>query len=71
MPPNAPRKGAAISEDRQRARRDGPIWLLPDGEPGRYRIAASVDHGTSAIVDEPPAGGADLWLGYTSHLKAR
>ena len=50
---------------------DGPAWLLPDGELGRYRIAASIDHGTSAVVDAHPAGGTDLWLGYTTHLTNR
>jgi hypothetical protein len=45
--------------------------LLPDGEPGRYRIAASIDHGTSAVVDIHPDGGIDLWLGYTTHLTNR
>lgn len=49
---------------------DGPIWLLPDGDVGHYRIAASIDHGTSAVVVERP-GGADLWLGYTTHLTTR
>lgn len=49
---------------------DGPIWLLPDGAIGHYRIAASIDHGTSAVVVERP-GGADLWLGYTTHLTTR
>lgn len=49
---------------------DGPLWLLPDGELGHYRIAASIDHGTSAVVVER-TGGADLWLGYTTHLTTR
>ena len=50
---------------------DGPIWLLPTDRIGRYRIAASVDHGTNAVVEERTGGGADLWLGYTSHLVTR
>lgn len=49
---------------------DGPIWLLPDREVGHYRIAASVDHATSAVVTER-ADGADLWLGYATHLTTR
>lgn len=49
---------------------DGPMWLLPDGEPGRYRVAAAVDSGTSAVLEEQP-DGFHLWLGHTTHLHRR
>lgn len=51
---------------------DGPLWLVPDGEAlGRYRIAAPVDHGTRAVVEEHLGAGLDLWLGFTTHLATR
>jgi CubicO group peptidase (beta-lactamase class C family) len=49
---------------------DGPVWLLPDGAPGRYRVAANVDDGTSAVLEER-ADGTHLWFGHTNHLHRR
>lgn len=49
---------------------DGPVWLLPDGAPGRYRVAANVDDGTSAVLEERP-DGIHLWIGHTTHLHRR
>lgn len=49
---------------------DGPMWLLPDGELGRYRVDAAVDDGTTAVVDEQ-ADGVHIWIGHTTHLHRR
>ncbi len=46
---------------------DGPAWLVPLDEPGRYRVVAPVDDGVNAVVDEQP-DGVHLWLGPTTHL---
>ncbi|MCU1369350.1 MAG: Penicillin-binding protein beta-lactamase class [Ilumatobacteraceae bacterium] len=47
---------------------DGPMWLRPDGAPGRYRVAAAVDHGTNAIFDERP-DGLHLWISQGTLLR--
>lgn len=49
---------------------DGPVWLLPEGELGRYRVAASVDDRTNAVLEER-ADGVHLWIGHTTHLHRR
>lgn len=47
---------------------DGPMWLRPEGAPGRYRVAAPVDHGTNAVLDERP-DGLHLWLSQATLLR--
>lgn len=49
---------------------DGPAWLLPEPLPGRYRVAAAVDDGGSAVIEER-ADGVRLWLGTTTRLHRR
>jgi CubicO group peptidase (beta-lactamase class C family) len=49
---------------------DGPAWLIPTATLGQYRIAAGVDNGTNAVVDEQP-DGVHLWFGYVTHLHKR
>ena len=49
---------------------DGPAWLIPTATLGQYRIAAGVDNGTNAVVDEQP-DGVHLWLGFATHLHKR
>jgi CubicO group peptidase (beta-lactamase class C family) len=46
---------------------DGPVWLWPDGDLGRYRLDGAVDPGTNAIV-ERRSDGPHLWLGHGAHL---
>jgi len=47
---------------------DGPAWLQPALGPGRYRVAAGVDDGTSAVIEER-SDGIHIWLGYAAHLR--
>jgi CubicO group peptidase (beta-lactamase class C family) len=47
---------------------DGPMWLRPDGAPGRYRVSAPVDHGTNAVFDEHP-DGLRLWVSQSTLLR--
>ena len=46
---------------------DGPVWLWPDGELGRYRLDGAVDPGTNAFI-ERRSDGPHLWLGHGAHL---
>jgi hypothetical protein len=46
---------------------DGPVWLWPDGEVGRYRLDGAVDPGTNAFI-ERRSDGPHLWLGHGAHL---
>lgn len=47
---------------------DGPMWLVPEGPPGRYRVSAPVDHGTNAVIDERP-DGRHLWISQATLLR--
>ncbi|HWJ98909.1 MAG TPA: serine hydrolase domain-containing protein [Acidimicrobiales bacterium] len=47
---------------------DGPMWLRPDGTPGRYRVSAPVDHGTNAVFDDRP-DGLRLWISQATLLR--
>ena len=47
---------------------DGPMWLRPDGPPGRYRVSAAVDHGTNAVFDHRP-DGLHLWISQATLLR--
>jgi hypothetical protein len=49
---------------------DGPARLLPDGPVGHYRVAAPVEQGTDAVLEER-ADGVHLWLGHITHLHRR
>lgn len=49
---------------------DGPVWLLPEAVPGRYRVASAVDDGGSAVIEER-TDGVHLWLGTTTRLRRR
>lgn len=49
---------------------DGPAWLQPEGPRGRYRLHASVDHLTNAVIEERP-DGTHLWLAHYTHLRRR
>lgn len=49
---------------------DGPVWLLPDGQVGHYRVAAPVDDGTDAVIEERP-DGTHIWWGPLTHLCRR
>lgn len=47
---------------------DGPMWLRPEGDTGRYRVAAAVDHGTNAVLDDRP-DGLHLWISQATLLR--
>ena len=47
---------------------DGPMWLRPEGGPGRYRVASNVDHATNAVFDDRP-DGSHLWIGHATLLR--
>ena len=49
---------------------DGPVWLIPTSTLGQYGIAAGVDNGTNAVVDEQP-DGIHLWFGHATHFYKR
>jgi len=49
---------------------DGPVWLVPDGRVGHYRVAAPVDDGTDAVIEER-ADGTHIWWGPLTHLYRR
>lgn len=49
---------------------DGPAWLIPTSTFGQYMIAAGVDNGTNAVVDEQP-DGVHLWFGHATHFYKR
>jgi hypothetical protein len=49
---------------------DGPVWLIPTSTFGQYGIAAGVDNGTNAVVDEQP-DGVHLWFGHATHFYKR
>jgi hypothetical protein len=46
---------------------DGTVRLLPEGRVGHYRVAAPVDHGTDAVLQET-SDGTHIWWGYSTHL---
>lgn len=48
---------------------DGPMRLRPEGPPGRYRVAANVDHDTNAVCEDRP-DGLHLWIGHATLLRA-
>ena len=47
---------------------DGPMWLRPEGPPGRYRVSAPVDHGTNAVFEDRP-DGRYLWIAQSTLLR--
>ncbi|HWJ62446.1 MAG TPA: serine hydrolase domain-containing protein [Acidimicrobiales bacterium] len=47
---------------------DGPMWLVPEGGPGRYRVSAPVDHGTNGVFEHGP-DGLRLWFSQATLLR--
>jgi CubicO group peptidase (beta-lactamase class C family) len=49
---------------------DGPLRLVPDGAPGRYRMRARVDDDADAVVETSPEG-VRIWAAFTTVLARR
>jgi CubicO group peptidase (beta-lactamase class C family) len=46
---------------------DGTARLRPSGRVGHYRVAAPVDDGTDAVIEEA-SDGTHIWWGHSTHL---